>query len=225
MQASSRSNVLLRRPVAEQSIPDAWDDDEEEEEDNQKIWEDAYVEPFNLLQNRPIAELISLLSSFCSARNARAPMPELVISSSSTTSTVIPPPVSAFQTPMRILKRPSASTNSNTNSSASQGASGQTLAEREARYQAARERIFGGDDGSGSNVTLSDNGNGKSKRGGGIPGASSQTQIGNVLRQPLGPEADGSKASEVGHAPKGFKRRSINEPLRSRSGTTVPRST
>jgi len=200
--SASRSGILLRGPqaVSEQSIPDAWDDEEEEEEDNQKIWEDA---------------------------NARAPMPELVISSSSTTSTIAPPPITAFQTPMRILKRPSASTNSNANSSASQGSSGQTLAEREARYQAARERIFGGEDGSGSSLTLSDsgNGNGKSKRGGSVPGASSQTQIGNVLRQPLGPESDGSKASEVGQAPKGFKRRSINEPSRSQPGTTVPRST
>lgn len=148
-------------------------------------------------------------------------MPELVISSS-TASTVAPPPVTAFQTPMRILKRPSASPNSNANSSASQGASGQTLAEREARYQAARERIFGGDDGSG---ILSDNGNEKSKRGGSVPGPSSQAQTGNVLRQPLGPEADSSKATDVGQAPKGFKRRSINETPRSQPGTAVPRST
>jgi hypothetical protein len=42
-------------------------------------------------------------------------------------------------------------------------------------------------------------------------------KLGNVLRQPLGPEADSSKATEVGQAPKGFKRRSINEtPARSR---------
>lgn len=159
------------------------------------------------------------------ARNARAPMPEVVISSSSTASTIPPPPITAFQTPMRILKRPSASTNSTANSSASQGSSGQTLAEREARYQAARERIFGGEDGNESSMTLNDNGNGKSKRSGSVLGGSSQTQIGNVLRQPLGPEADNSKANEGGQAPKGFKRRSINEPHRSQPGTAVPRST
>jgi len=196
--ASSRSKALLR-PVPAQSVPDDWDDEEgDEEDDNQKIWEDA---------------------------NTRAPMPELVLTSSSTASTVAPPPITAFQTPMRILKRPSASHNDpSANASASPGASSHTLAEREARYQAARERIFGGDDGSGSN--LSDTGgSGKSKlRGGGAAQApaSSPTQMGNVLRQPLGPEADSPKDGEVGKTPKGFKRRSTNGPQsRSQPGGTA----
>ena len=61
------------------------------------------------------------------------------------------------------------------NSSTSQGNSGHTLAEREARYQAARERIFGGDDGSASNVNDS---GGKPKRGG---ATSPPTPTGNVF--------------------------------------------
>ncbi|KAG7442873.1 uncharacterized protein BT62DRAFT_935601 [Guyanagaster necrorhizus] len=60
-------------------------------------------------------------------------MPTVVSSSTPT------PPAAAFQPVMRILKRP---TNS-TNSSVSSVPSTESFSEREARYQAARERIFG----------------------------------------------------------------------------------
>jgi len=98
----SRSNNALGRPIITKPIPDDWDaDDDDDDEDNQKIWEDA---------------------------NAKAPMPELVISTSNTTSVVPPPPADILRSPMRILKRPTASPNFSTNFAASQ--SSDTLAER-----------------------------------------------------------------------------------------------
>ncbi|KAK7683618.1 hypothetical protein QCA50_013456 [Cerrena zonata] len=71
--------------------------------------------------------------------NSKAPMPELLISSS-TMATSAPPPA-AFQPTLRILKRPTPSV-----SAASSGAPDsqqKSYAEREAQYQAARQRIFG----------------------------------------------------------------------------------
>jgi len=178
---SNRPNTILRRPVPTTSVPDDWDaDDDEEEENNQKIWEDA---------------------------NTRAPMPELIISSSTTTATVVPPPATAFQAPMRILKRPS-SQNASPNSTSSQTPA-ETLAQREARYHAARERIFKGDDGSGSNV--SDTGSVKSKHVGGARNESPSIPAVNVVRNPIGP-SDNSKDTEGGRISKGFKRGSTKGP-------------
>jgi hypothetical protein len=123
-------------------VPDDWDnDDDEEEMDSQRIWDAAYV---ILLLPVPLPpplgrKLIGIL-----VRNAKSPMPELVISRSSTSATVIsPPPTAVIQAPMRILKRQtSAATPSNTFSTSPSPIS-QSLAEREAKYQEARERIFG----------------------------------------------------------------------------------
>ena len=76
-------------------------------------------------------------------------MPELVIAGSSTSgSSAASPPPAAFQPVLRILKRPTATPSSSTSSIttssiASSKASSNTYAEREARYQAARDRIFG----------------------------------------------------------------------------------
>ena len=137
-------------------------------------------------------------------RNAKAPMPELIISPSNTTSVVPPPPAAILQTPMRILKRPTASPNSSTNSAASR--SSDTLAEREARYQAARERIFGGDIDAGKNASNIS----KSKKGGCSPGGESSPVPApntNVLRDPLGPSDNPDS-----QASKGFKRRSGKGP-------------
>jgi hypothetical protein len=74
-------------------------------------------------------------------------MPQVVVTSSRA-GTAIPsvvPPASAFQPPIRILKRSVASTQNCPNDDSSTFASTETsLAERAARYDAARERIFGG---------------------------------------------------------------------------------
>ena len=70
-------------------------------------------------------------------------MPELVISSQS--STAVPPPPAALQPSLRILKRPSTSDSASPHAASPSPAAEQqrSYAEREAQYQAARERIFG----------------------------------------------------------------------------------
>lgn len=65
-------------------------------------------------------------------------MPEVLVKSS---STVIAPPASAFQPQLRILKRPSATPPAS--NTPSQVGTRDSVQEREARYNAARERIFG----------------------------------------------------------------------------------
>ncbi|KAG6816624.1 hypothetical protein H0H87_004471 [Tephrocybe sp. NHM501043] len=118
-----------RRKVPVQTVPDDWDDDEDEDEDgpvteevNQRIWDDANAKAAN-------------------------PMPMLVIAPSATSASyVVPPPQSAFQPTMRILKRPNSGANSKS-ATLPPSSSAETLKEREARYQAARERIFGPDTG------------------------------------------------------------------------------
>ncbi|KAM5539710.1 hypothetical protein V8D89_006523 [Ganoderma adspersum] len=116
-----------RVKLAMDTVRDDWDDDEEEleeAEDPQKLWEEA---------------------------NQRAPMPQLVMAGSGTGSTAATsPPPAAFQPALRILKRPIASPSSSSSASSvptlgsgSSNSSSSTYAEREARYQAARDRIFG----------------------------------------------------------------------------------
>ena len=70
-------------------------------------------------------------------------MPSLIISRGTSSTSVALPSLPLNQPPqMRILKRPSPSL-SPTPSTNSGSAAGETLKEREARYHAARERIFG----------------------------------------------------------------------------------
>lgn len=154
----------------------------------------------------PIDLSVLFLTHAFLLRNAKAPMPELVIASSNTTSVAPPPPAAILQAPMRILKRPTASPNSNANSASSQPS--ETLAEREARYQAARERIFGGDSSASKNASDSSVSKLKkgrrSQSGESSPGPTANT---NVLRNPLGPsDSPGNQTS------KGFKRRSGKGP-------------
>ncbi|KAI0330021.1 hypothetical protein GY45DRAFT_1434996 [Cubamyces sp. BRFM 1775] len=114
------------------NVRDDWDDDEEDaqeqEDDPHQVWEEA---------------------------NKRTPMPQVVIAGSSTSgAAALSPPPAALQPVLRILKRPQASATSSTSMSPSPGHSAagspalstdasKSYAEREARYQAARERIFG----------------------------------------------------------------------------------
>ncbi|KAI0767231.1 hypothetical protein C8Q74DRAFT_1278994 [Fomes fomentarius] len=152
-------------PVSD-SVRDDWDDEEEaEEEDPQQLWEEA---------------------------NKRAPMPELVISGSSTSgnATVSPPPA-AFQPVLRILKRPTASSSSvSPTPSSSSDSQVSTYAEREARYQAARERIFGDTDSSpGSPDPSNPNTNGAEK--------TSPPSV-QIAREPKGPPAQDGSISPSG---------------------------
>ncbi|KAH7882912.1 hypothetical protein F5I97DRAFT_1930531 [Phlebopus sp. FC_14] len=108
-----------KRNPQPQVVRDDWDDDDdEEEEDNTKVWDEA---------------------------NQKVPMPELIISPSSHTGQrIVPPQPAAFQPTLRILKRPSPSPSASTSTtSLSSSQTRSTLAEREAQYQEARNRIFG----------------------------------------------------------------------------------
>jgi len=72
-------------------------------------------------------------------------MPQLVVTSSRMGSIPnVVPPASAFQSPIRILKRSAAPTQTCASDDSSASATSGTFAERSARYNAARERIFAG---------------------------------------------------------------------------------
>ncbi|KAH9994544.1 hypothetical protein BJV74DRAFT_884098 [Russula compacta] len=98
-------------------VPDDWDEATSSgEEDNQRIWDDA---------------------------NKKVPMPQLVVTTPRMGSIPsVVPPAAAFQSPIRILKRSAAPTQRCASDDSSVSASTKTFAERSARYNAARERIF-----------------------------------------------------------------------------------
>ncbi|TRM67092.1 hypothetical protein BD626DRAFT_484726 [Schizophyllum amplum] len=166
-------STSARRQSAKQKtvVRDDWDDDEDEEdaaaageptvESNQKLWNSANA-------------------------HATAPMPVIVPSGPSAHSTA-PPPPAAFQPALKILKRP---TNAAASPSPPPATNGQTLQEREARYQAARERIFG----PGSSSAEASNTSLPSSKAG------SKEDVARLIRQPKGPEDNDQRE-------KGFKRR------------------
>jgi len=145
------------------AVPDDWDEATSSgEEDNQTIWDNA---------------------------NKQVPMPQLVMTSPRTgsISPSVVPPASAFQSPIRILKRSTTSTQKDADatdgsgSPASPSISAGTLAERSARYNAARERIFAADTTGASTGTDS--------TGEGVSGGA----VSAIIRNPKGPEpAQGS---------------------------------
>ncbi|KAL4247769.1 hypothetical protein ABKN59_008604 [Abortiporus biennis] len=186
---SSSKSIPMKATV----VPDDWDaeeEDESEEEQPQKLWEDA---------------------------NQKAPMPELVISSSSTGPSTIPLlPQAAFQPTLRILKRPPTnplSSNSSSSSSSSYTSTGpgsglesqKSYAEREAEYQAARERIFGGQATTISTTTTArptstPNSNSNSSSTANSRAPSTKPSPG-ILRSPRGPydvSPDGSSQQNAG---------------------------
>ncbi|KAG2749715.1 hypothetical protein P692DRAFT_20778534 [Suillus brevipes Sb2] len=181
-----------RKP--QQVVPDDWDNDEDEEEDSAKVWEDA---------------------------NNKAPMPELIISPSSTGTCVVPPPPAAFQPTMRILKRPSPSQSASNSSTSLSLQTRNTLAEREAQYQEARNRIFGTTSEHGSDDLESRFG----VRDGSGKGADARSAASAVLRTPTGP-SDAEK--EVGRTndspPKGFRDRRNGKNQNSTSPSMLPRT-
>jgi hypothetical protein len=78
-------------------------------------------------------------------RNKHVPMPQLVVTSPRTGSvSSVVPPASAFQPPIRILKRSAVPTQTSAGDGSPTSATSGTFAERSARYNAARERIFAG---------------------------------------------------------------------------------
>ncbi|TFY74822.1 hypothetical protein EWM64_g9190 [Hericium alpestre] len=152
-----------KRPSNNEPIPDEWDaDDNEDEADNQKIWQDA---------------------------NAKAPMPQLRIAPSSTAPGGVTLPPAAFQAPIRILKRnPAGSSTSSASNSGSGTPNHQSFAEREARYQAARERIFASKDPDEQTRSSSEG---------------TESRQSNVIRNPKGP---GDEGKPGGNTSRGFRR-------------------
>ncbi|KAF5348078.1 hypothetical protein D9758_010045 [Tetrapyrgos nigripes] len=177
---------MRRRPVV--AVRDDWEDEDEEQdvpngEVNRKIWEEA-------------------------DRKASEPMPILVASSSS--RPVAAPPAAAFQPVLKILKRPQSNPNSPP-PTISASTSAESFQEREARYQAARNRIFGEsaspspDSASSSTTSLplasSISREDRSKASANSPPATS------VSRNPRGPESEGGRNS-----PRGFQGRRSKQP-------------
>ena len=135
-------------------------------------------------------------------RNAKIhhPMPSLIISRGTSSTSVTLPSLPLNQPPqMRILKRPSPSLSpaASTNSGS---AAGETLKEREARYHAARERIFGV-----SNEEQENDDKKKPIRKVVSPPLPSPPAIVKLVREPRGP--DGSNFDT-----KGFGERKAQRP-------------
>ncbi|KAF8839286.1 hypothetical protein BDN67DRAFT_970342 [Paxillus ammoniavirescens] len=135
-------------------------------------------------------------------------MPELIISPASTGQTVLPSPPAAFQSTLRILKRPSPSQSASASStSLSLAQTRSTFAEREAQYQEARNRIFGEKTaGRGTTPGQERLGDERTTMGGDmgerIPSRSAVT----VVRDPLGPSFE-SSIQDKGQPAKGFRDR------------------
>ncbi|KAF8241073.1 hypothetical protein L208DRAFT_1383489 [Tricholoma matsutake] len=171
-QPTASTSFRPRALVKAAPIPDDWEDDEDDEEpqnedDNRRIWEDANTKSPN-------------------------PMPALIISPSATSSrSVLSPPPGAFQPTMRILKRPSNSTSPTPPPSSS---TSETIKQREARYQAARERIFREEN---------DTANSSSQ-----PVRESKSPIPNqIVRNPRGPGDYAGEDVTTGNPTRGFEPR------------------
>ncbi|KAI0726941.1 hypothetical protein C8Q72DRAFT_887045 [Fomitopsis betulina] len=165
--------VKAKTPAA--VVRDSWDDDDdeegtEEEETPQTLWENA---------------------------NKKAPMPELVISGSGT-GLAFPPPPAAFQPALKILKRATTGPALPSSSAPSPADVQKSYAEREAKYQAARQRIF--NDTVPSDTTSA-----------APPGSVT------VIRPLRGPSADASTSSTDSKVSRGFTSK------RGGRGTPAPR--
>jgi len=163
--SSQQPRVYARTAVRAAPVPDDWDASDDDDE--------------QVEDNQKI----------WADANARAPMPLLIISPSSTASSVVSPPSTVFQAPLHILKRPSASSSS----FSAELQTRESLVEREAKYQAARERIFGTDAESGNDWQF-----GEEKDTEGTMLRNERSRSGtpahatNVVRNPRGPDEEAS---------------------------------
>ncbi|CCM05393.1 uncharacterized protein FIBRA_07609 [Fibroporia radiculosa] len=114
-------------------------------------------------------------------------MPELVMTGSSTNS-VVSPPLAAFQPTLRILKRPTAASTSTFVTSTPQSDVQKTYAEREAQYQAARERIFTENARDSAEASAREDSGRSSGAKAAMNGRPSRDA--NIIRDPRGPNAE-----------------------------------
>lgn len=134
-------------------------------------------------------------------------MPEIQLSTTSSSTSVPLPPPAAFEAPLRILKRPSSNSKSPSPSTGVQIQ--KTFKEREAQYQAARERIFGEET----------SGKDKDSSGSGKPKTALDSAKSSIIRDPLGPTSitDGTKH--------GFHARRKKGVRAAEAGTSTPDTT
>jgi hypothetical protein len=179
----------LPRPGRKAPIPvvkDDWDDDDEDDEppmnaeESKHAWETAYVR---------FAVFTFHECAFIVVRNSSAPMPQIVSALPSTSAPSVPVVATALlnQPTMKILKRPMSS--SPASSTASPPPASEPLADRQARYEAARQKIFGSPSPSSGSPTGSGNASPNPSR----PASSSEKKsIPNsvrVAREPRGPSS------------------------------------
>ena len=121
-------------------------------------------------------------------------MPELVVSGG--TGTALPPPPAAFQPTLKILKRPTTGPVQPSTIAPSSTDVQNSYAEREAKYQAARQRIF--------NDTASPDVSSEA-RPAAVEGSADTAGV-KVIRAPRGPSADTSSSVDA-KTSRGFARK------------------
>ncbi|KAF8312892.1 uncharacterized protein EI90DRAFT_3159824 [Cantharellus anzutake] len=126
-----------RKAVSARQVPDSWDDDEDNVEDEE---DNSFVAGTSQFRKRPSIEMLADgIHQGAWDTGGSAPMPTVILGAPLTAGSSLPPP-SALGPTMRILKRPVQNSSSSSTDSVR---SPQSLAEREAAYAVARERIFG----------------------------------------------------------------------------------
>ncbi|CAA7266249.1 unnamed protein product [Cyclocybe aegerita] len=177
--STSGSSVALKvKKPTKPVVRDDWEDDEEEEDvgrsvdaQNKKLWEDA------------------------NSREYR-PMPAVIISAGSSSSSSAPTLPLNQPPAMKILKRPSPSVSPSQSSSNANAASAETFQDREARYQAARERIFGPSSDSSPTEGSEKKKNPSSQKS--TSPTSPPPPANKVVREPRGPNSGGISAGNQG---------------------------
>ncbi|KZO89642.1 hypothetical protein CALVIDRAFT_543398 [Calocera viscosa TUFC12733] len=184
------AGVGPRRSQPTYTVPDDWEaDTNEEDKDNKDIWEEASVHP-----SAPVVVLS--FNVLCS--NSKAPMPQIVIAASASPA----PPPTAFAPSMRILKRPQSASPKPATAAAPQ----KSLAEREAEYKAARDRIFAANPGTAPSSSSTAGTSGSSSTGTRATSAGADKapsaknkldkpdkQPDTVVRQPRGPSSNSGR--------------------------------
>lgn len=169
-------------PIA--PVPDDWDADEEEgenEQATQTLWEIAYV---------VVHKECSGENDIAPFSNSHTPMPQIQPSTTSTSAGAQLPPAAVFEAPLRILKRPSGASKSPSPLNGTQAP--KSFKEREAQYQAARERIFGEEAREKTAGTRNDK-----------PKSPRPAERPNIIRDPIGP----TSPSADGETSRGFQAR------------------
>lgn len=176
----SPSSTSKRNPVVAR-VKDSWDDSSSSE-DEQRPPPPAALRP---VAPKPVSASPTTNSEIWNAANASQPMPEIV-----STSTPVPA-AAALSGPMRILKRPTAPSPSPLSSDRGT-ASPKPLADREAEYNAARERIFGGTQQQAQTKPQ------ESRRASGSPaGDRPQPRQQQISRQPRGPDSAATASTRM----------------------------